>query len=116
MPDIRPIGLVLRAETEVMAVRGVVERQVSAVRVDGRFDVVGVIAKIDPRLAISGFAKGVVNGCDVRRSREVGDVAAELPEVGAVDVGVPVEFLPGASGIGERSADWWVISRTSNSR
>lgn len=104
-PHICPVRFVLRAEAEVVAVRGVVEGQVPAVGVDGCLDVVGVVAQVDPGLAICGFAEGVVYRCDIGRGREVGDVAAEFSEVGAVDAGVPVELLICATGIHKRSAD-----------
>ena len=77
---IRPEGLVLRAKA-VGAIQVVAHAVGSVDGQDDPLDILGVVTKAGPGLAVRKRGEGVVNRGDVFGGVEVGDVAAEVPEV-----------------------------------
>lgn len=107
---IRPIRPILSAEAIVAAERRMTERKTSTYWIHKLLDVIGIISEIDPWFSVSCFAQGIVDRGDALRRIQVRYIPAEIREIIAAYVRIPVQFLPCAGGIVEWTADLKYVS------
>jgi hypothetical protein len=68
-------------------------------------NVIGVIAKIRPRRVITISLENGIDSRDIRGCIGIGDIGAEVEEVGTTVTRIPVEFLPSVGRIIEGAAN-----------